>query len=188
MMRIDVKGTSVIDLDLPLVRPAPVSGRVEVPPMTDPSCDVYVLPLDGGFPPPPLGFAVRTPTDADGKFDFGSGPRGRLVVLAEKPGYGIGWAEVDNTKGPVRDVVIPLRKGVEVALKADREGMDAPYVQVETEDGIPLFARLLVFEKRRTPVLTLAEGRYILRHCTFGGEWHARPLTVGSERVVVWIK
>jgi hypothetical protein len=150
---------------------------------------VYALPLDDAFPPPPLGFAVRTPTDADGKFDFGSGPRGRLVLLAKKPGYGIAWAEVDNTNGAVKDVVIPLRKGVEVALRTAREGLDAPYVQVETEDGIPLFARLLVFEKRRLPpVLTLAEGRYVLRHRTFDGEWHARPLTVATAPLVVWIK
>jgi len=187
--RIDVEGTSDIDVEIPLVLPAEVSGRVEVEPMTDPSCHVYAVPLDLGFPPPPLGFAVRTPTDADGKFDFGSGPRGRLVLIAKKPGYGIAWAEVDNTKGPVKDVVIPLRKGVHVALKTDREGLDAPWVQIDTEDGVPLFARLLVFERKRIPSsLTLAEGRYVLRHRTFGGEWRARPLTVATEPVVAWIK
>ena len=187
MMRIDVKGTSEIDLELPLVRPAAVSGRAEVPPMTDPSCDVYALPLDGGFPPPPLGFAPRCPVDDNGNFNFSSGPRGRQVVLAKKPGYGIGWAEVDNTNGPVKDVVIPLRPGVEVRLKTGLTGLSAPHVQIETEDGIPLFARLLVFEKHPPPVLTLAEGHYVLRHRVCNGPWHARPLTVAKEPVVVWI-
>lgn len=186
--RIDVEGTSDIDVEIPLVRPAAVSGCVAVPPMTDPSCDVYAVPLDLGLPPPPLGFAARTPTDADGKFDFGSGPRGRQVILARKRGFGIGWAEVDNTRGPVPDVRIALRPGVQVTLKTAHEGLDAPYVQVDSEDGVPLFARLLVFERRRAPELWLAEGRYVLRHRTFAGEWHARPLTVATEPVVAWIK
>ncbi len=188
MTPIDVTGTSDIDLDLPLMRAAEVSGSVEAPPMADPSCNVYALPLDGGFPPPPLGFAARSPVTDDGEFHFGSGPRGRQVLLAKKPGHGIGWAEVDNTDGPVKDVRIPLRPGVVVQLRTTHTGLEAPYVQIDTEDGVPLFARLLVFEKRPPPVLTLAEGRYVLRHRTHNGPWHARPLTVANEPVVVWIQ
>lgn len=206
MMRIDV-GTNDIDLELPLVRPAPVSGRVEAPPMTDPSCDVYALPLDGGFSPPPLGSPPFCPAPKDGvrdrpnssqpaaaqasthaSFTFASGPRGRQVLLVMKKGYGIGWAEVDNTSGPVEGVRIPLRPGVEVTLKTALTGLNAPYVQIETEEGIPLFARLLVFDKHKPATLTLAEGHYVLRHRTANGEWQARPLAVANEPVVVWIQ
>ncbi|MCI0635920.1 MAG: hypothetical protein L0206_18680 [Actinobacteria bacterium] len=189
MMRIDVAGTSDIDLELPLVRPAPVSGRVEGPPMTDSACDVYALLLDDGFPPPPLGLAPHCPAfDGDGAFSFGSSPRGRQVLIVRKRGYAIGWAEADNTRGPVDDVRIPLRPGVEIKLKTARSGLDAPYVQVETEDGLPLYAHLLVSERDPPPVLTLSPGRYVLRHRTCNGPWHARPLTVANEPIVAWIR
>jgi hypothetical protein len=187
MTRIDIQGSADISLDLPLARRYPVSGRVEVPAMTDPSCEVRTLPLDGGLPPPPLGFAVNAAIDADGRFDFRSGPRGRQVILVTKHGFGIGWLVADNTNGSVTGLRIPLREGVGITLRPT-EGAVPPEVQVETEDGIPLFANVLVLNpKHRLSTLTLAEGRYMLRYRVFPGGWQARPLTVGKAPVVVGI-
>lgn len=189
--RVEVTGTPTVDVDIPVARAAPVSGRIDARDAADPSCNIFAIALEGEGEPPPLGLAVTLPADrptegAPDTFVIEGGPRGRHLLLARGVGHdAIGWIEVDNARGPVRDLVIPLRSGIAVTLETQRSGLDAPWVRIETEDGLPLFACVVVAGTPETP--KLPEGRYVLRHRAHGGAWQSMPFAVAKDPVVVRI-
>lgn len=91
--------------------------------------------------------------------------------------------KIDNTPGPVHDVTVPLVAGVVVRLTTDRHGLETPFVQVETDKSVPLYAASL--GEPRT--LRLAAGKYRVRFMDYRSQWGEKTLLVEDKDMTIAI-
>jgi hypothetical protein len=174
MVRIEIPQGGLKEAVLRLDLATPVTGRVEIPRGQKVACHLLVLPLNANLPAPPAWPAPRVPVARDGGFVLGAGPRGPQALIAVADGYALSVVTADNTSGPVHGASIPLVRGVTVQLTTDHRGLQTPFVQVETEASVPLYASSLA--EPRT--LRLAAGKYRIRFMDCKSEWREKALLV----------
>jgi hypothetical protein len=183
VLRIEVAQGRPAEAVVHLVPTAPITGRVEIPRGVKVACHLLVLPLSAGLPAPPAWPAPKVPVARDGGFALNSGPRGPQALLVVADGYALGAVSVDNTSGPVERVSVPLVRGAAVQLTTDRRGLEIPFVQVETDASVPLYASSLA--EPRT--LRLAPGKYRVRFMDYRSEWREKALVVEGKDVSITV-